>query len=346
VRDPCARAGSRRGGAAPPAREHYLPRVGLSDATPSIPRIAPARRWAVVLNASAGGAGDAEVAGRVRDALAAAGVEATVWTTRGADAATLARRAADDPAFDAIVAAGGDGTVSAVAGVLAGTGRPLAVLPLGTLNHFAKDLGVPADLDAAARALAAAAPRSVDVGEVNGRVFVNNSSIGVYPRVVRERERLRKRLGRSVGKWLAMAWALVLVLLRLRPLSVRIRWGRGGEPTEGGVARRTTFVFVGNNRYDTVLLANQRRAALDRGVLGVYVGREQTRLAMLRLGVRSLLRRVDARDLEALEVCSLALHSRRRSLAVAVDGEVARLTPPIRYRVRPGALQVLAPAPA
>jgi diacylglycerol kinase family enzyme len=301
---------------------------------------APSRRCLVVLNASAGLKRGEEIATRVRNALAAARLEATVRPSSGRDVGDLARRAAVDPRFDVVVAAGGDGTVSAVAGALAGTEKPLAVLPVGTLNHFAKDLGLPLDLEAAARVIATAVPRRIDVGEVNGRVFVNNSSVGVYPRVVRERERLRARMGRWIGKGIAMIWAIVAVLLRLTPVSVRIRW-EGRE-----VPRRTTFVFVGNNRYDTALLSTQRREALDRGILGVYVGKERTRVGLVRLAIRGLLRRVDASDLEALEVRSVTLDSHRNTVAVAVDGEVVQQRPPIRYRVRPGALLVLAPPPA
>ncbi len=294
-----------------------------------------------MLNAAAGSAGNDRTAERVRIALEKAGLEPTVLRATGAEIAEVARHAAADPRFPLVVAAGGDGTVSAVAGAVAGTDRALAVLPMGTLNHVAKDLGVPADLDAAARAIASAAPRAVDVAEVNGRVFVNNSSIGVYPRAVRRRERLRARLGRLVSKWLAMAWAMLQVLVRLRPLAVRIGW-------EGGAAaRRTPVVFVGNNRYDTALLATQRRAALDGGRLGVYVARERTRAGLVRLAVRALRRHLDDRDLDALDVTSLTLDSRRRRrLAVSVDGEVVTLRTPIRYRIRPGALRVLAPPPA
>ncbi len=297
----------------------------------------PGRRVVVVLNATAGGAGGEGVAEQVRAAFAAVGAEAQVRASGGGLAA-IARAAAEDREVDAVVAAGGDGTVSAVAGALAGTDVPLGVLPLGTLNHFAKDLGIPAELEGAARVVASGTPRRVDVAEVNGRVFVNNSSIGVYPHAVRERERARRRLGKWIGKGLAMAWAAVRVLVRLRPLSVRIRWEGGAGP------RRTPFVFVGNNRYDTALVATQRREALDRGTLGVYVATAPTRLGLLRLAARALVDRVDpGRDVEALEVPSLTIESHRRRLAVAVDGEVIALRPPIRYRVRPGALQVLAP---
>jgi diacylglycerol kinase family enzyme len=296
---------------------------------------APRERFTVVLNVTAGKGKEDEVADRVRAALGAAGISATVWTGHGTDVEHLARRAVADPACDVVIAAGGDGTVSAVAGVVAGTEKLFAVIPMGTLNHFAKDLGMPAGMEDAAAALVGARVRRVDVGEVNGITFVNNSSVGIYPRIVLERERLRGRFGH--GKWLAAAWGLAAVLLRLRPLSLRIRW-------DGGVAvRRTTFAFIGNNRYDTALLETQRRRALDGGVLGVFVGTERTRLALFRLAVRAALRRIDSRDLEALEVREITLESHRGSLWVAVDGEVRRLRPPLRYRIRPGALRVLTP---
>src|SRR6185503_16647759 len=100
---------------------------------------------------------------------------------------------------DAVVIGGGDGTVSAAADRAVRHGKPIGVLPLGTLNHFARDLGMPPDLRDAVRAIATGVVREVDVGEVNGRVFVNNSSIGVYPTVVRDRDEQRLRFGR--GKW-------------------------------------------------------------------------------------------------------------------------------------------------
>ena len=127
----------------------------------------------------------------------------------------------------------------------------------------------------------------------------------------------------------------------MRPLSLCIRWN--GSP----LPRRTPFVFVGNNPYDTALIATQRRQALDGGTLGVYVARDHRRLGLLRLVARALVRRVDPRrDVEVLLATRVDIESRRRTMHVAVDGEVLRLAPPIRYRIRPAALRVLAPAPA
>src|SRR5271166_1000269 len=116
------------------------------------------------------------------------GVPARIVVTRsGGELASLAARAARANS-QAVVAGGGDGTVNAVAGALVATDTALGVLPMGTLNHFAKDLGIPLDLEAAARNVFIGDIAKVDVGEVNGRVFVNNSGIGLYPRIVRERE--------------------------------------------------------------------------------------------------------------------------------------------------------------
>jgi diacylglycerol kinase family enzyme len=297
-------------------------------------------RCLVIVNCAAGAGSAAELAGDVRLALAEAGVEADVRVASGGECAELARRAREDPQVDAVVAAGGDGTVSAVAGALAGSSKPLGILPLGTLNHFAKDLGIPGDLAAAARVLAGGAVRSVDVGEVNGRVFVNNSQLGLYPQTVVARE----GLAGGLGKWLALLAAGLLALLRFRPLSLRIALG---EEPAGAIRRRTAFVFVGNNRYDTSLLASQRRQALDRGELGVFVTRARTRSGILGLALRALVGRADrARDLEAVAVPRLSIASRRRALHVAADGELLRLSPPLRYAVRPGALRVLAPGPS
>jgi diacylglycerol kinase family enzyme len=287
----------------------------------------------VLLNAGAGpGAADPE---RLRRAFAAAGVAADVRAVPGPELAAAAREAAGRA--DAVVAAGGDGTVSAVAGALAGTGTPLGIVPTGTFNHFARDLGVPLDLGAAARAIAAGAVRQVDVGEVNGRVFVNNSSIGLYPLAVLERE---GRPRRFLPKPLAMALALLRTIFRFPVLRLRLRVSGAELP------RRTPMLFVGNNAYEMRLFAPQRRTALDGGALSVVVMRHASRLRLLVLALRALTGRLDAaRDLETLRLEAFRIETARaRRVLVATDGEVHRIQAPVAYRIRPRALSVLAPA--
>jgi diacylglycerol kinase family enzyme len=248
-------------------------------------------------------------------------------------AAEEARARAARGEVDAIVVGGGDGTVSTVAGVLAGTGIPLGLLPLGTLNHFAKDLGVPTDLDEAIDAIARGDARPVDVAEVNGRVFVNNSSVGLYPYMVLDRERRRHLHGRA--KWTATILAALRVLWHfpLRRLSIRAEgWT---EPC------RTPLVFVGNNRYGLAGLSLGARERLDRGELCLYVTKQQSRLALLWLALRSAVGLVDpARYLRTFNVRSAEIVSRRKRLLVALDGEIDHLPVPLRYRIRPGALRV------
>jgi diacylglycerol kinase family enzyme len=252
------------------------------------------------------------------------------------EAAKCALERAAGGEIDAVAVGGGDGTVGAVASVLAGTDMALGVLPLGTLNHFARDLGLPLDLDAAVAVICAAQARAIDVGEVNGQVFINNSSVGLYPYMVLDRERRRSKHGQA--KWAA---AILAALRTLRYLPVRrlsIRAEGWSEPC------RTPCLFVGNNEYSLAGPSLGRREQLDQGALSLYVARRQSRIALLWLALRSALGLVDqGRDLRVLSVRSAEIASRTSRLPVAIDGEVAVLRPPLHYRIRPGALRVFVP---
>lgn len=234
-----------------------------------------------------------------------------------------------------IVAAGGDGTVGAVAAHLAGTDTPLGVLPVGTLNHFARDVGVGRDVPAAARVLAAGRIRLVDVAEVNGHLFVNNSSIGLYAHLVETRERHERRW----GTWRALVRAALLTLREGRPLPVRVS-------ADGATGTAETYLlFVGNNRYELDLLHAGRRAALDAGALSVFALAETRRLWLVPHFLRALRERPARRRLFkgrlAREVT--VTPDGLRAVEVACDGEVLRLTTPLVYRTRPRALRVLVP---
>jgi diacylglycerol kinase family enzyme len=236
-----------------------------------------------------------------------------------------------------VAAGGGDGTINAVASVIAGSGVHFGVLPLGTLNHFAKDVGIPLELDEAVRNLASGMPRKVDVGEVNGRIFLNNSSLGLYPDIVRDREKQQRRLGR--GKWLAALWAAAGALRRYPFLSMRL-------VVEGErLARRTPFVFIGNNRYTMEGLAIGERDCLDDGLLSLYVAQHPTRLGLLRFAIDALLGKLGTeRNFDVFVAPEMEIETHHARLHVATDGEVTMMESPLRYRVRPGALTVLVPA--
>lgn len=232
-----------------------------------------------------------------------------------------------------LVAGGGDGTIGSIASALAGTNVTLGILPLGTLNHFAKDMGLPTDLEAALDVIAAGQTRSVDVAEVNGRIFVNNSSIGIYPFLVAERTAEQHR--RGVGKLAAIGPALVRTLKASPWQIVKMSVGDRRE-------LRTPCVFVGNNVYD--FAAFGRRDTISAGRLCVYVVKPQTLLRLLLLPLRVAFGIVHAEhDVELFQVQSLEIHSRRRRLQVSVDGETASMATPLSYRIRPAALRVLVP---
>jgi diacylglycerol kinase family enzyme len=272
---------------------------------------------------------------RVRELFATLEVEANVRLVAGPDLLAAAREAAASDT-DVVVMAGGDGTVSAGAGGLAGTGKPMGVLPLGTLNHFARDLGIPTLLEDAVRNVAEGIVREVDVGEANDRVFVNNSSLGVYPAAVALRDAWMAR--QSMQKWVAMGRAALDTLRRFPVVRLTLRL------PEGSLNVTTPMVFIGNNRYETKLFSLGQRPALDEGELWVYLARDAGRFRFVRLALRALIGRLDdSRDFQGLCVKEMLVDDRRRVLRVAFDGEVGHVVPPLRYQIRPRALRVIVP---
>jgi diacylglycerol kinase family enzyme len=294
-------------------------------------------RVIVLLNAAAGlerKVSDEEIAA----AFAAQGASAEIRSVPAPELCQAARAAAGEGGVDIVALAGGDGTINAGAAALADTGHTLGILPLGTLNHFARDLGIPQDLEGAVRTMVCGRVREVDVGEANGRVFVNNSSIGAYPAAVADRELRRTRDGQ--GKWPAMVRAALATLHRYPLVTVTLRM------LEGEVRITSPVVFVGNNRYDVDLFRLGARPALDHGELWLYVLRDTGRFGFVRLGLRALLGRLrQSRDYEALALPELLVDDRRAEIPVAIDGEVVHMRTPVRYRIRPRALRVMAPIP-
>jgi YegS/Rv2252/BmrU family lipid kinase len=277
-----------------------------------------------------------ELAERARNALRDAGVDVEMELLSGGDCAVRCRALAErgEPL---VIVGGGDGTVSAAASAIAGTETLLGILPLGTLNHFARDLGLPTDLDEAAKLIATRTERRVDVAEMNERIFINNSAIGLYPLLVVDRDTQRKRLGRP--KAVAMIIASVRTLVRFGhqrlTLTVNDRQGQVDTP----------LLFVGNNDYRTDFPAPGQRASLEDGRLCVLVMRKKTRRGFIGASVRALFGRSRPDDMVRLDgVDRLRVSSGRSYLPVSLDGEVVRAAPPLDYRIRKKALRVIAPA--
>ena len=292
----------------------------------------------VLLNRGGGTiAADPSIADKVAAMLKAAGIDAEIELIDGGDCEVRAKAAAER-GDKLVIVGGGDGSISAAASALVDSKTALGVLPLGTLNHFARDLGIPADLDEAAKLIAAGHERRVDVAEMNGRIFINNSAIGLYPLMVRDRDVQQKRLGRS--KRLAMLVASVRTLARFNhqrlTLTVNDEKARVDTP----------LLFVGNNDYRLDIGAAGQRESLDDGQLSVFVMRKNTRRGLIAASIRALFNRAREDDMVSLEnVQRLRVDSHRGQLSVSLDGEVVRETPPLDYRIRKAALRVIASLP-
>ncbi len=293
---------------------------------------------AVVLNGTSGQGTAPKAAERLKEIFAEAGREARITLATGGNEINAAMKLAVEGGCEALVAGGGDGTINSAASAAMGRGIPLGVLPLGTLNHFAKDLGIPLDLDEAAKVVLDGVVCQVDVGEVNGRIFLNNSSLGVYPAIVRLRDKYRTTLR---GKWLAALWAGLTVLRRRPFMAVRI-------VAEGeAIIRRTPLVLVGNNEYRMAGIHAGSRESLARGRLALYVLNAERRPGLLRLAWDVWLKGAErAKEVDLITVEEATVETRRPRPQVATDGEVFSLQSPLRYRIKPEALRVYVPQEA
>jgi len=311
----------------------------------------PALKVAVIINAHAGGGHADELAQRVADGFRQHQIEAQVTLAADGTALIDAARAALEDGADIIVAGGGDGSVNAVASVVSGSEAAFGVLPLGTLNHFAKDLNIPLALDDAIRNIVEGRRQAIDTGEVNGVLFINNSSLGLYPDIVRDREKQQNRLGR--GKWLAFCWAAMGALRRYPFLDVRMDI-KDDEDNAESHRRRTPFVFIGNNEYLMEGLNIGKRNSLSEGKLSLYVCHRTGRLGLVRLALHALFGRLlQARDFDMLSAAEIEIDTRHhhgqhrvKRLRVATDGEVTIMQTPLVYRIRPASLTVIVPAVA
>jgi diacylglycerol kinase family enzyme len=300
-----------------------------------------AKRVFVLLNSGAGtlrdGDGEAVVAS-IEEALTTAGhqVEVAMVPGDGLQGRLDDRLSRDPP--EAVIVGGGDGTVSSMAAALCDTGIALGVLPLGTMNLFARSLGMPLDLEKALAVLATAKVRKVDMGEVNGRLFTHHVSMGLQPRLVAMRE--KANYGSRAGKILATLRALLTVMMRPPRLMVRVT-------LEGSAFDLTTpALVVSNNLFgpDHLPYAD----ALDQGILGIYICTSLRPADVAQVTVEALLGQWYAGDrVQTLTAKSMTVERRsrrRRRIVATVDGELVTFEGAVEMKIRPGCLTVLAPA--
>ena len=287
---------------------------------------------AVIRNPNSGTAVDTAT---IENALNAAGLTAQILDApHGSDAEAMLDRVAAQ--HDVVVAAGGDGTVSAVATAVAKAGKTLAIIPSGTLNHFARDTGIPADLNDAVAIIRNGIERSIDVGVVNDRFFLNNVSLGSYPRMVHERDALESN-GRS--RTVATAVAIARTWWHLRKLTADLVMdGRR-------ITRRSPFIVVGNGSYVLSGLSLGKREEISDGQLSLYVAPSTGRIGALSLPFRALAGRLEAYErFETFCADRINATFRHRRIETGIDGEVRILESPLRFEIRRAALRMLRPA--
>lgn len=274
---------------------------------------------------------------RIGEALERAGHSCTIAIVSGRDIEWALRAAASEEGVDVVMVGGGDGTVSAAAGILRGTGRALAILPAGTMNLFARSLAIPLDLDAAVEAFATGRIRDVDTASANGRPFVHQFSLGMHAKMVRLRERLdfASRLGKMGASAKAAYWTV------LRPPRLRVALAIGG--TE--ILATASNIGVTNNLFGEGHLPYADHP--DRGVLGIYVTVARERGEVIRAAVNMAVGRWRANELVEIHQSnrvSLKILSPLRSQMAVIDGELLPAEAETEIVIEPASLRVLVPA--
>ncbi|MBM3605593.1 MAG: diacylglycerol kinase [Alphaproteobacteria bacterium] len=296
-----------------------------------------AAKVCVIMNRGSGRKKHRELAEILEERLApACGQYQLRQSSKGSDLPRLARQVAGED-FDLVIAAGGDGTQSAVAGALAGTDVVMGVLPGGTFNYFARDLGVGETIEDALDTILDARAEPVDLGDANGLIFLNNVSFGAYPQILKTREGIYRRWGRSR---LAAYWSVLVALRRLRrPMQLVAR--------VDGEARRYTsaLVFVARSAYQLDSFGLEGADEIRRGRFAVLIAKARQPLPLIRSAIRLAFgHSAKDDDFDLIVTDELQIETPKRRQLVAHDGEKTVLNSPFRLKVRHGALRVLLPA--
>jgi diacylglycerol kinase family enzyme len=238
--------------------------------------------------------------------------------------------------FETLVAAGGDGTISAVAGAAHDAGCRLGVIPTGTFNFFARGLGLPMEVGPALDLIASGATREIEVGDVDGKLFLNNASLGLYPAILAEREGIYRRWGRSR---LAAHWSVLMTMMQFhRPMSLRV------EIDGREVARRTPLAFVARSAHQLEVMGLEGADDVRDGRFALFLAPEAGRWGLLLFAIRLAWQSMErGRDFEYHTGRRIVIETRAKHRLVARDGERDRMPSPFVFRMRERPLRVAAP---
>ena len=288
-------------------------------------------RAAIIINEEAG---QGQNLRHISDKLDQADFSYDIFKIAGVNLPDILEKVSNE-AYEILIAAGGDGTISSVAEKAVKLNRTMGIIPAGTLNHFAKDAGIPVDTDEALENILKGHTALIDTAYVNDHIFLNNSSIGLYPKVVKRREEQMKLGGK---KWTAMLKAALAVLKSIPKINVTIK-------ADGSTVKyKTPFVFVGNNDYKFDLFNLGSRETLEDGMLSIYYPKYEGRISYLRLILQTLIGRLDQEDnFQILRSEDLIIYSNKRKLDVSIDGEVFRIETPLHYKIKPKSLRLILP---
>lgn len=292
----------------------------------------------VAMNAHAGG-DHKGLAALITETLRNHGHEVTLVEIAKGDAMAdacshLAKMAADKNGI--MIAAGGDGTVNAVASLCYHYGATLGVIPLGTFNYFARALGIPTNTEDALRVITSGVPMQVSAGFLHEHLFLNNASFGLYPALIRKREQATSRFGRK--RLVAAISALRSLFNQQKIFSVQMDSGNGGEH------HRTSMVFVGNNTLQLKNVGLEVSACTARDALGVVMLKPLTRFETCRLIWRSIVKKLALEStLEQFCTHTLEVSTTKRHVDVAIDGEIIRCATPLSFRIEADAIRIMAP---
>jgi diacylglycerol kinase family enzyme len=294
----------------------------------------------VVLNQDSGALRDGDADEMVRtitDILHSHHHEPDVKLAKGADI-TEALTAAM-MSHKTVFVGGGDGTISTAAAIFSGRRTVLGILPLGTMNFFARALGIPLRLDEAVKALLTGEKQQIDSGEVNGRIFVHHVTLGLHPRIIagRKKQHYRSRLGKKLA-WLKVWWKLVRRAPRMH-LSLAVDGER--------IKLKTASLIIANNPFIEKLGGLPHSEVPDRGKLALYAARTRDWKELLAMSAQASLGKWKSNTrLDFLEGALITIAAERRKFRVSIDGELDYLQTPLRAKIVPNALCVLCPASA